>query len=150
MRSGTGINDVKLSKFTDNTLKVLMYIASRPGQRCTRNEIADYFDLSVEHLRKVIHQLNLGGYLTTFPGRNGGIELARPAAEMNLGEIIRKTEKQMTMFDCQGQDCRLLPSCGINLILDRAQEAFFRELGQYSVGEIIAHKGLLVLLTQEK
>lgn len=131
---------MRLSLFTDNSLKVLMYVATHSEQRCTRNEIGEYFDLSVEHLRKVIHQLHLLGYLNTFPGRNGGIELATKPENINLGNIIRSTEKQIAMIDCEGQNCRLLPSCSLNHILLKAQQAFFDELEKYSLESLIENK----------
>lgn len=139
---------MKLSLYTDNTLKVLLYVAAHSDKRCTRQEIADYFDLSVEHLRKVIHQLNLWGYLATFAGRSGGIELAKPASEINLGEVIAKTEKQITMFDCKGQDCRLLPSCSLNHVLHKAQQQFFEELKRHTLDDLIDNKETWNLLVQ--
>lgn len=131
---------MKLSLYTDNTLKVLLYVAAHKEQRCTRLEIAHYFNLSVEPLRKVIHQLNLSGYLVTFTGRNGGIELAKPAKTINIGTVIRQTEKQLTMFDCEQQQCRLLPSCSLNHILYKAQQSFFAELEQYTLSDLLADK----------
>lgn len=139
---------MKLSLYTDNTLKVLLYVASHKEHRCTRIEIADYFNLSVEHLRKVIHQLKLWGYLATFPGRNGGVELAQAAREINLGDVIRKTEKQITMFDCKSQSCRLLPSCSLNHILLKAQQSFFNELSQHTLEDLLDNKETWSLLRQ--
>jgi len=139
---------MKLSLYTDNTLKVLLYVASHKEHRCTRIEIAEYFDLSVEHLRKVIHQLNLWGYLTTFSGRNGGVELAKRASEINLGEVISKTEKQITMFDCESQNCRLLPSCSLNHILYKAQQRFFDELNQHTLEDLLSNETTFNLLRE--
>lgn len=139
---------MKLSLYTDNTLKVLLYVASHKEQRCTRAEVASYFNLPLEPLRKVIHQLNLWGYLSTFAGRSGGIELAKPSSEICLGEVIRLTEKQVTMFDCETQHCRLLPSCSLNHVLDTAQQAFFAVLDQYTLAELAEDKGTWELLRQ--
>ena len=139
---------MKLSLYTDNTLKVLLYVASHKEHRCTRLEVAEYFSLSVEHLRKVIHQLNLWGYLATFSGRNGGIELAKPPNKINLGEVVSKTENQITMFDCKSQNCRLLPSCSLNHILFKAQQSFFNELKQYTLEDLIDDKETWKLLRQ--
>jgi len=105
-----------------------MYVASHADHRCTRSEISDYFNLSEEHLRKVIHNLSQWGYLNTFSGRNGGFEMAKALKNINLGQLIRKTENQITMFDCESQDCRLLPSCSLNKVLHQAQLAFFNTL----------------------
>ena len=137
---------MKLSQFTDNALKVLLYCASHEGKRVTRREICDFFNLSEEHLRKVVHQLSQWGYLTTYPGRHGGFELAKSAAEINIGKVISQTEHQLTMFDCAGQQCRLLPSCSLNSILADAQQAFFAHLSQYSLAELVGDKKTYKLL----
>jgi len=138
---------MKLSLFTDNTLKVLMYVASHLDQRCTRHDISDFFSLSEEHLRKVIHQLSLWGYLNTYSGRNGGIELAMPLDKINIGQLIRKTEKQITMFDCKTNECRLLPSCSLNQILQKAQQEFYKELETHTLDSLLNDKKTLHLLT---
>ena len=139
---------MKLSLYTDNALKVLLYVASHKEHRCTRLEIAEYFDLSVEHLRKVIHQLNRWGYLVTFAGRNGGIELAKPMGEINIGDVIYQAEKQITMFDCESQTCRLLPSCSLNHLLAKAQERFFDELRQHSLQDLLNDSGTMRLMRE--
>lgn len=139
---------MKLSLYTDNSLKVLLYVASHREHRCTRLEIAAYFNLAVEPLRKVIHQLHLWGYINTFAGRSGGIELAKPATEINLGALIQQTEKQVSLFDCKGQQCRLLPSCSLNRILYQAQQRFFEELHQYTLGDLLEDKETWQLLVR--
>lgn len=140
---------MKLSLYTDNSLKVLLYVASHRDHRCTRLEIANYFNLAVEPLRKVIHQLHLWGYIHTFAGRSGGIELAKPAAEINLGVLIKQTEKQISLFDCKGQQCRLLPSCSLNRVLHQAQQCFFAELQRYTLADLLEDKATWKLLVQE-
>lgn len=137
---------MKLSLYTDSALRVLMYVAAHQDKRCTRVEIAAYFDLSVDHLRKVIHQLNLWGYLQTFPGRAGGFELGKPATEINIGQLIEQTEQQKHLFDCQGQACRLLPACRLNQVLHEAQQAFFESLQQYTLADLIDDSRLQYLL----
>lgn len=140
------IKIMKLSLYTDNTMKVLLYVASHTDHRCTRVEIAEYFNLAVEPLRKVIHQLNKWGYVNTYSGRNGGLELAVPANEINLGDLIFKTEKQIDMFDCANQNCRLLPSCSLNRIMQKAEHAFFDTLRTQTLGDLVNNKETLVLL----
>lgn len=142
-------NIMKLSLFTDNALKVLMYVASHPQQRCTRNNISKYFTQSDEHLRKVIHQLSQWGYLNTFAGRNGGVELAKPLNEINIGKLIRQTENQITLFDCKTNGCRLLASCSLNHALQKAQQVFFAELEKVTLDNLLENKKTYHLLNLE-
>lgn len=131
---------MKLSVFTDNSLKVLLYLATHPEQRSTRHEIASYFELSEEHLRKVVHQLGKWGYVQTYAGRHGGMELAMPTDRINIGEVIRQSEHQEVLFDCVGQNCRLLPGCSLNRVLLEAQKTFLTSLSAYTLADLVRHK----------
>lgn len=137
---------MKLSLYTDNALKLLMYVAVRPEQRCTRVEVAEYFDLSVDHLRKVIHHLSQWGYLQTYSGRAGGFELGKEAKDINIGELIKKTENQKCLFDCLGQKCHLVPECALKVALSEAQHEFFAVLGRYSLADLIQAPAFRTLL----
>lgn len=141
---------MKLSQYTDNALKVLLYCASHKDRRVTRKEISEYFKLSEEHMRKVIHQLSQWQYINTYSGRYGGFELARPAAEINIGDVISKTENQITMFDCAGQTCRLLPSCSLNRVLMQAQKQFYNSLSCHTLDELVGDKATFNLLIENE
>ena len=72
---------MRLTNFTDYCLRVLMYVAVRsPGRRATVAQIARDYGISRAHLTKVVHHLGATGVLRNVRGRNGGLELARPAA----------------------------------------------------------------------
>ena len=51
---------MRLTTFTDYSLRVLMYLAAVPGRRATIGEIARAFDISENHLMKVVHALGNG------------------------------------------------------------------------------------------
>ena len=109
---------MQLSRFTDFSLRVLLYLAINRQKRATLQEIADFYPLSLEHLRKVVHALARAGYLLTYRGKNGGMELARPPKDILIGEVVRQFEGQENLVDCEGLDCRLAlsrknqPWCG--------------------------------------
>jgi len=143
------IKYMKLSLYTDNALKVLLYCASHTNQRITRKQITEYFDLSDEHLRKVIHHLSQMQFIHTYAGRNGGFELARPASKINIGDVIKQTENQTSMFNCSGQQCRLLSCCSLSQILMEAQQQFFNSLSRHSLADLIADKKTFKLLIKK-
>ncbi len=128
---------MQLSRFSDYSLRVLFYTATNNHRLCQLAEIADFFDISVEHLRKVVHGLAKSGYLETFRGKKGGIRLAVPSADINLAEIVALTEGMRPLVDCTGQECCLSPACGLKNILAQAQTAMMRTLAQYSVADIL-------------
>src|SRR5689334_15978039 len=80
---------VRLTLHTDYSLRVLLYAALKPGQLCTIPELVRHFDISRGHLMKVVHGLARIGYLQTTRGKNGGLRLARPPADISVGAVVR-------------------------------------------------------------
>ncbi|MFL6692012.1 MAG: Rrf2 family transcriptional regulator [Ramlibacter sp.] len=70
---------MKLTAFTDYSLRVLMYLAARPGQRATIGQIATAYAISENHLVKVVHFLGKSGWLANVRGKGGGLRRERRA-----------------------------------------------------------------------
>ena len=138
---------MQLSRHADYTLRVLMFLAVRPGERSTLAQISRYFDISLEHLRKVVHELGKMGYIETFQGKGGGIELAGSADQINVGALLRRLHRGKPLIDCQGLDCRLAPVCTLNSALGKAQNAFFETLSEYTVSDLISNGAMARELT---
>jgi len=134
---------MQLSRHSDYTLRVLLYLAVRPGQRQTLSQIATYFSISLEHLRKVVHQLSKMGYIVTYQGKGGGIELAHPAESINVGEVLERLEGGKPLIDCAALECRLAPACSLNQAIGHAQRAFFDTLAGYSLADLIASRSMV-------
>lgn len=128
---------MQLSRFTDYTLRVLLYTAVNNERLTTLSEIADFYQISIEHLRKVVHALSKSGYLETFRGKNGGIRLAKAPNEINLGAIVSQSEGIGPLVDCGGQDCKLTSFCSLQRVFAEAQNAFMETLHQYTLAEML-------------
>ena len=76
---------MQLTLFTDYCFRVLIYLAQQPQRRVTVTELTDYYGISRHHLVKVVHWLGRQGYVTTSRGKQGGLCLARPAQDINIG-----------------------------------------------------------------
>ena len=81
---------MRLSKYTDYALRVLMHVALKDDELVQVADIAKSFGISRNHLTKVVHNLGAHGYLSTVQGRNGGVRLACPAREIKVGQVVRK------------------------------------------------------------
>ena len=128
---------MQLSRFTDYAVRVLIYAALCPGRLVTLHEIADFYGISLAHLRKVVHRLGKLGYLKTCRGKGGGIQLQHPPATINIGQVMKECEGRAPLIDCTSLPCKALPACGLPSVLTRAQYAFYAELEHYTLADVI-------------
>lgn len=134
---------MRLTQWTDYSLRVLMYCAACEHRDLpvTITEIADSHGISRSHLTKIVHQLGAHGLLETTRGRGGGIRLCKPAAEINVGELIRQTETDFTMvecFDVQTNQCCLSPQCRLKGVLQQATNSYLAVLDGVTLADLIA------------
>lgn len=130
---------MRLTKFTDYSLRVLLYAASLEGQRLTTiEETAKMFDISRAHLKKVVLLLTQNGYLEGVRGRTGGYRLARPADQINLGALIRITEPDYGMVECflPGNACRITQACRLPMVLNKALDNFLTTFDAYTLADL--------------
>lgn len=135
---------MRLTVYSDYSLRLLMYLAVRPERLSTIREIAGAYNISSNHLMKVVHQLGLAGYVETVRGRNGGMRLGRPAAEIGLGELIRHTEPDLDIVPCfepENQSCPLRKACRLKGALDKARLAFLGVLDEYTLADLTSTPG---------
>ncbi len=135
-----GTNAMRLTAFTDYTLRTLIYLALRPQKLVTIADIAGAYDISANHLMKVVHQLAQSGDIVTLRGQHGGLRLARPADQINLGTVVRRTEPDMEIATCFGSDpcCRIRTECVFSNILSEALPGFLAVLERYTLADLIA------------
>ncbi|HRG50143.1 MAG: Rrf2 family transcriptional regulator [Cellvibrionales bacterium] len=128
---------MRLSRFSDYAVRVLIYSAMQPERLVTLQEMSDFYGISLAHLRKVVHKLGKLGYLKTARGKGGGLRLQRDASEINIGEVVAAFEGKESLIDCAGLDCVVLPACGLPRVLRRAQAAFYSELDSHTLQDVI-------------
>jgi Rrf2 family transcriptional regulator, nitric oxide-sensitive transcriptional repressor len=130
---------MRLTVMTDYSMRLLMYVARRPDRLCTISEVADAHDISRAHLRKITHQLGQLGVLQTVRGVGGGIRLARPAADINVGAVIREMEPDWHLVACHesaDNGCVLTGRCALAGVLDDALLAFLQHLDQFTLAQV--------------
>ena len=132
---------MQITSYTDYALRVLIYLATSPNKQATISEIAEFFDISRNHLVKVVHQLGSKGFVTTTRGKGGGVSLQRPPEMICIGEVVRSMENHfhwVECFDPAQQRCRLLPDCGLKHLLARAGDAYLQVLDAATLADVLS------------
>ena len=120
---------MRLTTFSDYTLRVLMYLALDPAKIATIPEIAAAYEISENHLMKVVHQLGRSGVIESLRGKGGGIRLARPAEESS---------------------CRIAPACRLNNILESAFDSLYAKLDEYTLADLMSKKRIMSRLLKNE
>ncbi|WP_088105811.1 Rrf2 family transcriptional regulator [Halalkalibacter urbisdiaboli] len=142
---------MQLTAYTDYSLRLLLYLGSQDsGKRSSIKEIAEAYQLSTNHLSKIVHDLGKKGLIHTVRGRNGGIELALKPSDINVGAVVRQTE-DLTLVECFDRElnqCVVSPSCFLKHVLYDATEAFLSVLDEYTLEDMLKNKEHLQFLLQ--
>ena len=156
---------MRLTTYSDYAIRTLMYLAVTPEEETltTITDIANSYKISRSHLTKIIHQLAQIGYIESIRGKNGGIRLAKPAKEINLGEVIRQTEPDFQLVPCfahintkpddertelnpvkipnkPAEICEITPVCKLKSVFYKATQAFLEVMDSYTLADIVENE----------
>jgi len=132
---------MKLTLQTDYSLRVILYIGANEGARSTIHQIAIAYDISENHLTKIVHNLTTLGYLDSARGRHGGLKLPASLSSVRLGDFISKLEPDFLQSPWFEEP--VVKVSGLRQALIDAQEAFVQSLNRYDVGQLLAPKSKL-------
>lgn len=130
---------MRLTSFTDYGLRMMMRMAGAPERGFSTAELAEEFGLSRHHLTKIMQRLAQAGYVATRRGGGGGATLARPAAEIRLGTLIRLLEDGQALVECfaaNGGDCSIDRRCRLKARLRSAEAAFLADLDRSTLADV--------------
>ncbi|MHB1174295.1 MAG: Rrf2 family transcriptional regulator [Sulfuriferula sp.] len=137
---------MQLTRFTDYSLRVLIYIGLHQDRLVTISEIAQNYGISQNHLVKVVHKLGIHDYIETVRGKGGGMRLARRPELIIIGKVVRDTEENMDIAECFDpgkQSCSLLPSCILKTALIEACQSFMTTLDFYHLSDFLVKQPAL-------
>ncbi len=133
---------MRLSEYTDYTLRVLMYCAAHRQALVTIGELAEHHQLSKNHLMKVVNDPSRQGLIETTRGRGGGLRLLKAPEDIRIGDVVRASETDFRLVECfdpRTNVCTLTPSCRLKHLFDAALQAYFRELDGATLADMVAH-----------
>ncbi|TVO90858.1 Rrf2 family transcriptional regulator [Shewanella algae] len=133
---------MQLTRYTDFGIRTLMYLATQPERETLFRiaEITEVFDLSPNHVSKIVHHLGKLGYLQTIRGKSGGFRLGMAPEKINVGELVRALENSLAPIDCSKPYCRLTPACQLKGVLAQAVNAYLAVLDRYTLADIVSNQ----------
>jgi Rrf2 family nitric oxide-sensitive transcriptional repressor len=138
---------MRITNYTTYAIRTLMFAALNDDRLCQAQEVADAFGISKSHLVKCVHQLGQWGFLHCVRGRNGGFRLAKPAGQIKIGDVVRKTEDTLDLVECfnaETNSCPLISSCLLSRAMQRATAAFIAELDAISIDDVTRNRRALL------
>jgi len=139
---------MRLTQFTDFSLRTLMFLAMKDDELSTVSEISQAYDISRNHLVKVTHNLSKEGLIESFKGKGGGIRLAKDPSEINIGKVVAKLEADTILVECMGDlgNCKIDPACKLKNVLGKAKKSFYAVLEAYTLKDMVKNKNQLSLM----
>jgi Rrf2 family transcriptional regulator, nitric oxide-sensitive transcriptional repressor len=138
--------ELRLTTYTDYTLRVLMYVSLKNGEKATMKGICESYGISRNHVMKIVQDLAREGLLETSRGKTGGILLARAPEDISLRKVIQKSEPDFRIvecFECGLSTCPLVGNCVLTGVLAEAMNAFLDVLGKYTLADLVRPKNAL-------
>lgn len=137
---------MRLTFYSDYSLRLLMYCAVRRGELVTIQEVADAYGISKNHLMKIAFELGRKGFVETVRGRGGGLRLARAPEKIGLGEVVRQVEEDFTLvecFDSKTNKCVITAPCRLRGVLSRALKAYLAVLDDFTLADLAVEHPIL-------
>lgn len=137
---------MRLTKFTDYSLRVLIYLAVHHDKHVSVGDIAAAYGISKNHLMKVILFLSATDFVITTRGKGGGIKLKVNPEHINIGDVTRKSEVDSVLVECFSStisDCRIESSCLLRDAFRKASDAFYAVLDNYTLADLVTNRATL-------
>lgn len=134
---------VQLTRYTDYSLRLMIYVALNLEKSVTIKEVADKFAIPQNHLMKIARNLGRHKYIHATRGKGGGLRIARSPEAINLRDLVWDMEPNLEIFDCQKPRCPIAGDCIFKNAMMEARTAFFAVLEKYTLAQLVAGKVVL-------
>jgi Rrf2 family nitric oxide-sensitive transcriptional repressor len=128
---------MRLTKQTGHAIRILIDCALAGDHLIKVADISDRLGVTKQNVFKIVHVLSHAGFLAAVRGPNGGVQLAKPATEIKIGDVVRAIEVTRVQVDGGkgGKSSESSPA-PINAMFDDALTAFISVLDQHTLAEL--------------
>jgi Rrf2 family protein len=122
---------LRINRQTDYAIRVILALAKQPNNnRVSTSTIGKEMLIPSSFLTRIVAQLAQAKLILTYPGRDGGLELAKPAEMINLREVVELMEGKFLLSECMldQQECPFEGRCPVRKRWHRLQHVIIKEL----------------------
>ncbi|MDO4916950.1 MAG: Rrf2 family transcriptional regulator [Rothia sp. (in: high G+C Gram-positive bacteria)] len=129
---------MRLTAFSDVSLRIMMLLAGAQERKLSTQTIAQGVDTPYNHVAKSVAFLANNGWVIASRGRSGGVVLSDSGRKVTVGQILRRSERETPMVECESEAgaCPMNHGCQLKGALARAREAFFEVLDPLVISEL--------------
>jgi Rrf2 family protein len=130
---------IRINRQTDYAIRLILYLAQQEvSTRISTAEVRREMQIPPALAQRIVADLARGEFIQTFPGRDGGLVLARPAQEINLRQIVEHFEGKFFISDClvDKGNCPFDNKCPVRLRWTRLQSHIILELEQINFKDL--------------
>jgi Rrf2 family protein len=130
---------IRINRQTDYAIRLILYLAQQEeGTRVSTAEVRKEMQIPPALAQRIVADLARGEFILTFPGRDGGLVLARPAHEINLRQIVEHFEGKFFISDCliDKGNCPFDNKCPVRFRWVRLQSHMVLELEQINFKDL--------------
>lgn len=132
---------MRLTKQTGHAIRILIHCAEATDLIKTA-EISSHLDITKQNVFKIVFILSRAGFISAVRGPSGGVKLAKPAASIRIGDVVRAIE--VTDVEIDGETgAAVAPARGtgsINRVFDDAMTAFVSVLDQHTLADLVQQR----------
>ena len=130
---------IRINRQTDYAIRLILYLAQqKEDTRVSTAEVRREMQIPPALAQRIVADLARGEFILTYPGRDGGLVLARPAQEINLRQIVEHFEGKFFISDClvDKGNCPFDNKCPVRLRWTRLQSQIVLELEQITFKDL--------------
>ena len=137
---------MKLSKKGEYALRALidLGIAAEVGRPLVQvSELAEKERIPVKFLEQIMQLLKEEGFVESRRGKFGGYRLARPAAKITVGSVVRVIDGPLAPIGCVSHSayekcsCPDEVHCGLRMLMLDVRNAIAGILDRYSLDDVV-------------
>ena len=132
----------KINRQTDYAVRVVLALSKREeGARISSADIQREMLIPKAFVSRIVAQLAHEGLVNTFPGRDGGLSLPRPASKITIKDVVEAFEGPILLSECMQvtneDDCPFQSNCPVRSKWGRIQAAMMREMASITFESLV-------------